>query len=403
MQKIILSLDSPASHEAAWTVVDDSGIVQQTVTKGQLASLTTIAPDVEFIVIVPAEDIFLTTTIMPKMTRQRLMQALPYQLEDHLLGDVTDLFFATGPFHANQPLPVAIIAKQKIQAWLDLLAQYSIIPRAFIPASLLAPIAENTWSVLVVHDRIMVRTGQYAGFACERINFPVLLEAQLAALEQRPEAIEIRNYTTQLIAPHFDDILISEKSFPFIQFLEDVALWSRSPVLNLLQGPYQPKRKVTYNKKIWVRAGMAFFAWIALAVFSKIISFFILHHQTSQLEASIDAIYKRNFPNATAIIAPKQRMEDKLSELSSQTGHNPMLLWLGVIGNAMKSTSGIHLKQMDYHDEQLNIEFSAESVAQLDSFSQALKSQGLNVKQQNTTVNPKNVTGSLLISGGAKS
>ena len=44
--------------------------------------------DAETIAIVPAQDVLLTTAELPKLSRQRLMLALPFALEEQLIDDV---------------------------------------------------------------------------------------------------------------------------------------------------------------------------------------------------------------------------------------------------------------------------------------------------------------------------
>jgi len=114
MHKIIVYLQAE-SDLVSWAHLNEASMIQRTASNQTLDDIFSIAADKEIIVIVPAEDVLLTQVKMPKLTRHRLRQALPYALEEQVLGEVTDLHFAMGPYQPDETVPVAIIDKQKIE------------------------------------------------------------------------------------------------------------------------------------------------------------------------------------------------------------------------------------------------------------------------------------------------
>ena len=64
--------------------------------KGDAAALAEAALDRINIVIVPSEDVLVTTVTLPKMNRSRLLQAIPYALEEQVIEDVDTMHFAAG-------------------------------------------------------------------------------------------------------------------------------------------------------------------------------------------------------------------------------------------------------------------------------------------------------------------
>jgi len=271
-----------------------------------------------------------------------------------------------------------------------------------IPASLVPPIAENAWQVLVTDKLDIIRTDTYAGYACDKNNLAEFLESQLSIQEVKPDVIKLRNYTVDPIALTFPDISVSEKNLPAGQLIEDMARWIDKPVINLLQGAYQTKYKKTSNKKIWLWAAYLTSALVALLFLSNIISLIILNHHLNTLDSNIQAIYKKNFPEASAIVAPKERMQAKLNSLSSEGSRNPLLLWMGFIGKALRESPGFRIQQLEFRDNKLGLEFSVPHVRTLDAFVRALTHQGLSIKQQNISVSGTETKGSLVISSGGK-
>ncbi|MDR3478885.1 MAG: type II secretion system protein GspL [Gammaproteobacteria bacterium] len=402
MQKIILYLEDRDLTHASWGVINDAGTITETSLHGKIEDLASIALDKELIVIVPAQDILLTSVKIPKMSRQRLQQALPFALEEQLLSDINDLHFAMGTFSANNSLPVAIVSQQKMTDWINTFKQIGLSPSVFIPASLLAPLIEKTWSILIEDNIAIIRTDLNSGFACDKSNLQTVIESRFTEQAEQPEAIALRNYTPHATTLDVNDIKISEKNFPEIQLIEDMCNWAHNPPINLLQGPYLTKRKSSHSKKIWLLAGYLGIAWIGLLFVSHIISFFILHHQVSALDAGINHIYKKHFPEATSLIAPKQRMEEKLSQLSTQGHRNPLLLWLAYTGKALTEATGVRIDQLDYRNNQLTLSLSAPNMDRIDAFTHALMQSGLTIKQQSAILASGSAKCNLLITEGAK-
>lgn len=50
----------------------------------------------EIIILVPAEDVLLTIVQLPDMSKTRLLEALPFALEDQLIADIDTLHIAHG-------------------------------------------------------------------------------------------------------------------------------------------------------------------------------------------------------------------------------------------------------------------------------------------------------------------
>jgi general secretion pathway protein L len=399
--KIILYLDDTSTNHADWAVLSENGAIQQVTIAGRLSDLTAIAGDSHLTVIIPAQDVLLTQANVPKLSQQRLLQALPFALEDQLLTDVNELHFAVGAYQANNTLPVSVVTQQKMRAWLNLLKEFSLSPTIMIPASLALPLTENHWQVAIKDDVAIIRMDLYNGFACDKNNLAPLLALKLNEELQKPEAIHVRNYTLHPLAIQIIGTKYLETNVESKQFIEDLSLCAQSPALNLLQDMFRPKHKAAPSKKIWRFAAYAVAAWLGLIFFSNIVSFFILHRQASVLETQINQIYKRNFPQATAVVAPKERMTRKLDELNTQGNKNPLLLWLGRIGKSMAQVSNIRLLQLDFRNSQLNLAISAPNFESVDKFTQSLIQQGLTVKQQHVETSGDTVKSNLSITAGA--
>lgn len=406
-KRLLIYLQSDNLLQASWVVLDETGQIQQSVLRGNIADLSSFVMGYDVCVMIPGEDILLTSAVLPKLNRQRLMQALPFALEEKLIDDVHDLHFAIGEYQSDNTWPVAIITKQKIDAWLHALKQVGISPRAMIPIMLTLPYisgaeALKNWHACIIDDICLIRTGKYSGFTCDKNNLTTFLDLHLAETQIKPECIHLYNFSKESAAVNIDTITMNEINLTDKNFFEHTSEWiNENPHINLLQNFYQPKQKTTLTKKIWLMAGFLAIACVALLFLSNTASYFILRHSANTTEQAINKIYKRHFPSATAIVAPRERMEEKLKKASSQANKNYILSLFGMLGNSLNKSTGIRLNNLDFRENLLNLTVTAVSFTNLDAFTQSLKQQGLNVKQQSAAIAGSQVKANLIINKGA--
>jgi general secretion pathway protein L len=152
---LILFLNNYHEGILSWVELEDN-IVKQTILAGEVSSLAEVTKDKTIIVMVPATDILLTSVVMPNLSSSKLRQALPFALEDQLVGEIDQLHFAIGE-KTDTALSVAIIQKDKIQHWLQLLREWQVYPHAMYAMVFGLPCEINTWSLLASDDECLVR------------------------------------------------------------------------------------------------------------------------------------------------------------------------------------------------------------------------------------------------------
>ncbi|MHB1946863.1 MAG: type II secretion system protein GspL [Gammaproteobacteria bacterium] len=380
-QERILIYLHPKGVRDSLVAFDVSNQIIRSGTNVDLTQLSDIK-DGEVYVIVPMEDVLLAQVALPKLSRQRMLQALPFALEDQLIDDVEELHFAIGEYQADGTLPVAIVSRQKMTAWLNTFLEQGIAPRAFIPAIFALPYIASHWQINTYEDHCLIRTGQFSGFACEQENLETLLELKLAEEPQRESLNLIRTH-------------LSEQ-----QLLENMADITNLKYINLLQGTYQAKPQSTKIKKIWLLAGCLAAACLVLGFFDNLVAFFMLHNQHNKIETEINQIYQRNFPQAKAIVAPRARMEEKIRKLTGQAHQNNFLGLLGELGKSL-SAAPVRIQHMEFREQQLVLDVTASSFDNLDNFTRSLAQQGLSVKQQNAAAAGEQVKATLMIRAGA--
>lgn len=399
-KRTMIYLHSLELAQVSFIICEDEE-VEKSILRGHLSDLSQEDKQNEIIVVVPALDVLLTEVSLPKLNHQRLMQALPFALEEKLIDDVNQLHFAVADYQPNGTVPVAIVAQKKMQEWLALFKHYDIVPAKLYSAVFLLPFIEKNWTASILQEAATVRQNTFQGFSGEQTNLPLLIELAVKSASIKPECIHIYSTFATSLDLKLDSIVINEIYLSEQEWLDTLPAWVNASLsINLLQNQYQPKHKASEIKKIWMYAAYATFAWIFLAFFSELISFFILHHESNQIEARINHIYKNNFPQSTTVISPRERMQSKLAKLEEQTNTNYFLILLAKVGGPLSQTMSVQLKTLDYRDNQLTLELTANKFDDLDHLIQSLTQTGLSVKQQNAAVSGEKVKASLLIQRG---
>lgn len=368
---------------------------------GEVETLAQAALDREVILVVPPEDVLLLTAKLPKMHYSRLLQALPFALEEQLIAPVEDLHFVAGEYQPDGSLPVAVVSHAKMQEWLALLAAWHIQADVIIPLTLVIPFEASCWHILL-EDMAVVRTGPYSGFACDKNNFEKMFDLAWTTQPPLTKTIYLYHDTNCSYAEALKKYgEINEQHLPKDQWIKSVATNNFTPsALNLLQGNYAIKKSVFPSLKLgWKVVSYLAVTWIVLLFLYPSISYFILNHRVKNMNDQIAVIYKYHFPNASSMVAPKLRLQEKIQNLSAEMSENQLLKLIGFVGKATLKTPGVKLKQVNFQNGQLAVELTAASSENFSAFADSLAQQGLSVRQQNATLVGGRINASLQIAG----
>lgn len=366
-EKLIIILNAADVSRPSWAVVDDAGIVRQSALKDAPDGLAEIAANKQVIVLLPAEAIVLTDITMPILKPSKLLKAIPYALEDQLIDDVDKMHFAISEQQPDGKVAVAICTQQQMSQWLDLIKSWDIQPDVLLSAVYGVPYEENTCMVVIEEGQAIIRLSEYIGLGIDELNLSAIL----------PENHKIiSDYNIQSMTTAISDY----KS------------------INLLQGDFfQRKSKQFAIGNLWKVSAYLATGLIVLLFLNPIISTIILNNASKKINLQIADIYKRNFPNAKNIVAPKERMQDKLQKITGSLTQNHWLLLLAYLSDGVQKTKGIQIKKVDYQNSLMSVDVVADSSQHFENLMSDLASQGLTVKQQNASVTPTRVEALLTI------
>ncbi len=348
------------------------------------------------VVLLPSTQVVLAQATLPGLSRHRLLQAVPYSLEEQCAEDVEDLHFALGEQQRDGSLPVAVISHTLMQRVLARLHQAGLKPTWMIPDVLAVPYPADGWSILIIGGVALVRTGAQQGFAIEPTLLPALLSPLLrsqAASDHLParlwlyKGVRTEAAVLQTILDGYG-IPLEEKSQEqgsLRLFATHLAHAHKTAApINLMQGDYRPRNPITLLWRPWRLTAILLGIWLGLQGLAQFQQVQTLRQQRDALSTELTEIYRRSFPEARKIIEPRLQMERQLASLRQQAGASAQgtgfLALISAMTKPLADTPGLLLTRLDYRQGMLDVALELPDLQALERLRQALSQQRLNVE-----------------------
>lgn len=391
--------------EIFWAARDAHGQLQQ----GRVARLEELPANVRgarLVVWTPGAESLLTQVSLPTRARAKILQALPYALEDQVLGEPETMSYAFRPL-ADGKLAVAVTAKDRIDAWREALTLAGLRPACVAPITLGIPYTSPDWSAAFIDSGLAVRTGSDAGFdtALAGDAVPPILVAALRearAGEQAPAQLRVFNAPRDWQPDAWAEAL----GLPVVR--DDEPLWLRlePPAgISLLQtgvsggGQLHPVvhklRPAAIMFAVWIVAGFLFNAW----------EWVQLSRTGKQQRDEMTALFRRTFPDAKTVVDPALQMQRSLNDLQARGGAgNPgdLLPLLGELVPALQGNPNIQLQGLQYAENGATLEIHAPDFQALEAIKNQLAGKGLQVDILTSNSRGNAVDGKLRVSAGKR-
>jgi general secretion pathway protein L len=356
-----------------WLLADEQGQARSPVQAGA-PDPGVIGASPRVVVLVPGAEVLLSEARIPGRNRQRALRAIPFALEERLASDVDKLHFALGPVQDGDRFPVAVVDRSRMDAWAALLQDLGIHAHQWVPDVLALPVADDgAWSLMVDEGMVLVRNGPYSGFASETESLNTLLSL-FRSREQLPGKAAVFGPT--LLDPEGIETAFSDTDSHTLEIL--ARGWAQGPGIDLLQGAYSRREQWGRLLRPWKASAAMLLAVILVGGIATVLDYTRLSAQQRQLNAEIESVYRRAFPDAKRVVNPRVQMEQKLKQLQSRSGGGDagFLVMLAQTGEVLRVTKGISINGASYRDGRLDLELQADNLQILDQLKQALASGG---------------------------
>lgn len=376
---------------------------------GQVATLAELpheARAARLIVWTPGAETLLTTAQLPTRARAKILQALPYALEDQLLGEPDSMQFAYRPL-ANGQLAVAVTARERLRVWQDQLQAAGLRPVVLAPITLALETAPGAWVAAFVGDELVVRTGDYAGFTAVTAGDapPALLAAALKeaqACGDAPNALRIYAGARAFSPATWSQALGIDVTRSDDNFWMHVG---PQPALNLVQSGAGAAGDGAHPLLARLRPAAILFAlWLLGSFIFTTLEWWQLSRTAKTQRAEMTALFRQAFPEAKAIVDPALQMQRNVADLQArggQAGPGELLALLTQAGPVISGAQGAELQGLQYGDRALTLDVRVGDFQALEALRAALGAKGLRVELVGSNSRGNTVDGKLRVSAGA--
>lgn len=323
-------------------------------------------------VLIPSEEVVLTTVEMPKMSQAELRKAIPFTLEDQVASDLSSSFFAFEKTDVPGKYAVAIIDLKLINSYLKALADIKLHPDVLLPSCLALPWQPESWTLLQQEEQVLVRVGKLAGFELPLENFALLFPLMLEKYGVPKQLVVLGELKVDL-TPFGISIQQQVLETPFVQAI------TQEPALNLLQGKFRAKRKRNKQKRRWRWCIYLLILYIVLIVGFKIGAYFYLRYQNQVLAKVINQAVAKVHSDHHSFASPKAMLEHMLTVISKREHSNQFQEKLSKVSTVLHRYPAVVLDGVAYKQDQLQIGISAADVKVLHQTVTMLANQGLTV------------------------
>jgi general secretion pathway protein L len=396
---LVVRLHSAAAETigaaAEWIVMDGSGARRGNVASGPLDLTPAAANGRKVIVLVPGTDALLAEPVLPVKSGTKLAQVVPFALEEHLAADVEDLHFAVGKRETRPGTPVAVVSHARMQAWQALLTDAGLHVDAIYPETAALPETPNAITLLVDGARVYVRRPDTPGAV---LDVQPLIEALQLALASGEEAREhVTIYVSEDDYEREREMLEGLREFTAslqLKLLPDgplpllAANVVRGTAVNLLQGRYQMKRKLTMSFAPWRYAAVLAGVFVVAHLGLKSWQYFHYRSQEARLNQEIGEVFQQLMPGAPLPdpAAARRMIEARLNQLrGGGNSLSGMMTTLAALGDALGQVPDTNVESIAYTNNTTHLRVVAPSVDALDHIRRIASEHGLEATIESET------------------
>jgi general secretion pathway protein L len=395
MEQLIIRLGSDYTSPVQWIVwsAQEQDIIAsgELADAGQLSSLTERAGNRAVIVLVPTSDVVLKWVNLPPKASRKVINAIPFMLEDDLAEDIQSLFFAYGPKQNNKQA-VAIVKHSKMCQWQQWLSDANLICERLIPDVLAVPYHKDEWSCVHIGDSLIVRQDSWQGMEGESTW---LLPALAFYTKQQTSPILINNYSDQSLHALTN---IEEKPQPLDMAMGVLAKQALLVRTNLLQGKYKIKNKHLGWMYVWrIPATLAALVLIS-AIIDRSMTYTHLKQQNDALSTQITRVVDQGFPNIGTYRDVRIKVQGEMAKLQQGGSGVSLLAMLAQLDTAfIQSKVKPQTLRFDASRTELRMQAEGANFNALEIFKKQAEGAGFMIEQGAINNRDDKVVGTMVI------
>jgi len=403
--------DAPAM--ADWVVVDDQGALLEPGGREALSQLPARAANRRVLMLVPALDVLITSADLPVRGKQKVLQALPFAMEEQLADNVEELHFAAGGRTEEDRLHVAVVRRDLMDGWRELLADAGLDVHVVSSEAEGIDLIPGTAVLLIEATVASLRSPDGDLASTDLDGLETLLELWLARASSDDDAAQphLLVYTVGDDLPAEAEAAL-ESMRARVQSLELRSLGDSAlprlaanlavhPGINLLQTGYARRSNLGRYWPAWRAAAALLVAVLVAATASLAAETWRLGRRAEALDQSVEQAMRYTFPGMRVGGDPRAQLESRLRALGGNRSSGDGAEFLDVlqqVARAVKTANGTRLEGIDYRSGTLELRLRAPNVEVLDKIQRDSASAGdLTAEIQSANAEDDGVLGRLRI------
>jgi len=407
---LVLRFADMPTDPVEWLIADQSGAQHGPIENGDLQAAARAAEGKRVIALVPGTNVLRTFVDIPIRNQAKLMQAIPYAMEDLLAGNIEELHFAAGKRDEDGRLPVAAVQRLKMEAWLEQISAVELdLVGVYTDGDALGDMP-NTTILLVEEQRATIRSATGHVAATDLGAIDALIDLWLTRYrrtddEELPPPINLLVYVTPeceaIVQPSVDRLRPQVETFDIMTLpdggLPRMAAQSIvSPGINLLQGPYAPRSTLSAYWPAW-RLSAALLTGLCIVLLgAKILEISRLSSEAEGLDQAIDQALRYTFPEVREIRDARALFDSKLRSLGNvnpAAAGTGFLSTLDHVASAVAEQKGLTatIESISYRSGAMELKVAAPNVETLDKIRVSI-SQGSGLQAEIQSANPDGET-----------
>lgn len=379
-----------------WCKLDDaSGKIIDSGTSSA-DELTGVCSDsAKTLVFFPQQDILITSPQLPPKASKQQLNSIAYTVEELLAEDIDDCFFAISAQQADHSVPVAVINREVMDNWMQLLSRKHINARLILPSIYLCPWSDADdllATICPVEGGYLVRTGQHEGLFCQQ----AILSQVVALLEKNKSAVQSRIVMYgEGILNDFEaaDLLLEQK--------ESIKLLARSfdtkSCINLKQKNYQSSHQWLGLLKRWRWPMAAMLILVLVVIASNLLDGWQKEQIYNDIISQQKTLLNQHLPDLVAGDQPKTQLIKVLADSQGSDGQTGFLDLLHEYSRLKAGFNAVITNKIVYQQSSLIVNLETKDLNSLESFRAGLEKSSFQAQIENVNINPDKTTGRLVM------
>ncbi len=321
---------------------------------------------------VPGEWVVCFTIAMPAGVKGRKADRIAlHGLSECVAEPLSALHIITAPTQNAAARTVFAVNAARLERTLVPMKQAGVAIEAITPDYLLLPWEPGTIGVAASHDRLVVRTSRYEGFASEGALAFALIDDALAGGT-------IQKLTLSGDCPNLHALCarhgVAVEQSPQVPAPSE-------PVINLATGPFRAERAMGAGLRRWMIPGMLVLAGFAAFVTSETLRGNRAAEALKKVDAQIEQAVRADLVPTGPLLDVKRQTERALSDLRSGSVQQRRASFVPLLARAdrLLVTGTQSVSSLDYRAGTLRAEITMADFSSLETLSAALADQGLTV------------------------